>query len=119
MVGAAAVTIAQQARGLSSLQKTTDRSRATGAELERGQEPTKNESELSNELEQTRAKLADRDRALIHANQWIEYLAERGADLEQQVAREASAPQILRDQVEALATQSAAADNRIAELERE
>lgn len=109
--------IAEQVRRLSSLKPATCHNRIPSAEFERGLETGK--SELANELEQTRAKLAERDTALIRANQWIEYLAERGAKLELQVAGEIPALQMLTEQAEVLAAQFAAATKRVAELEGE
>jgi len=109
--------VAEKMRRLSSLQRTGCQNPTPSAEFERGPETSK--SELANELEQTRAKLAERDAALIYAKQWIEYLAERGAKLEQFVPRETDAPQILKGHVEAPTEQSAATNKPVAELEAE
>jgi chromosome segregation ATPase len=109
--------VAEQVRRLSSITPAAYRDRTSSAEFER--EPETDKSEFGNELEQTRAKLAERDTALIRANQWIEYLAERGAELEQQAARDTPALQILTEQAEALAAQFAAANKRVADLEGE
>jgi len=111
------MTVAQQVRRLSSFKKAMYHSGTSGAELERGLETAENE--LANELEQARAKLAEREKALTHAKHWIEYLAKKGAELEQQVARETPGSQTLKEHVEALTAQTAAADKRIAELEGE
>jgi hypothetical protein len=117
IVGRAAMIVAEQVRRLLSLKRATYHNRTPSAEFERGLETGKNE--LVNELEQTRAKLAERDSALICANQWIEYLAERGAKLEQQVTRDSTALQILTEHEEVLAAQAVAANKRVAELEGE
>jgi chromosome segregation ATPase len=109
--------VAEQVRRLSSITPAAYRDRTSSAEFER--EPETDKSEFANELEQTRAKLAERDTALIRANQWIEYLAERGAELEQQVARDTPGLQILTEQAEALAAQFTAANKRVADLEGE
>ena len=94
------MTVAQQVRRLSSFKKAMYHSGTSGAELERGLETAENE--LANELEQARAKLAEREKALTHAKHWIEYLAKKGAELEQQVARETPGSQTLKEHVEAL-----------------
>jgi hypothetical protein len=117
MVGKAAMIVAGKVRRLPSLKWARCQNPTPSTEFERGLETGKNE--LANELEQTRAKLAERDATLIHAKQWIEYLAERGAKLEQQVPRETAAPQILKEHVEALTEQSAAANKPVAKLEGE
>jgi chromosome segregation ATPase len=111
------MTVAEQVRRLSSLNRTTYHAQTPDAEFEG--EPETDKSELANELAQTRANLAERDTALIRAKQWIEHLAQRFAELEQQVAQEALAPKILKDHVEVLGAQSAAASKRITELEGE
>jgi hypothetical protein len=106
------------AKQVRRLNWATDDTQVSGGESELGSEAGKDE--LTNELERTRAELAERDTALTRAKQWIKYLAERGAELEQRGARESPTPQIPKEHVEAaLDVQSAATDKRIAELEGE
>jgi chromosome segregation ATPase len=66
-----------------------------------------------------RSLVAKRDEELSSAKRWIEYLAKRGAILEQQVAAKSPAPEALNERVEALAAQSAASEKRAKELEGE
>jgi hypothetical protein len=118
IVGRAAMTVAEQVRKLTSSARATSYDTPNpGEESEFGLDTGKDE--LANELEQMRASLAEREASLIRAKQWIKYLAERGVELEQQVARQVDTPPIRKEDIEALAAQSAAADKQAVELEVE
>jgi hypothetical protein len=117
VVARAAMTVAEQVRRLSSFKSTTDDVQTPQTQFVRKFDA--DNDELANELEQTHARLDERDAELISLKRLIEYLAERGAKLEQQVARETSAPRVLEKLVEAPTKQSAVPDKRIADLEAE
>ncbi len=117
MVGKAAMIVAEKVRRLSSLQRATAQSLTPNTTFECGLDA--DGSEFANELAQTRAELIERDKALIHANRWIEYLAERGAELERQVAQETPVPRVPEEDMNAPNDQSAATNKRATELESE
>lgn len=117
MVGRATSILAKKVRRLSPLQRATSSNPTSDAEFERGLEAGK--SEFANELAQAPTKLAERDAAPIQANQWVDYLAERGVELEHQVAGEAPAARIPEERVEAPTEQSVVTNKRVAELEGE
>jgi hypothetical protein len=120
LMGRVAMTVAEQLRRLSSFKQTTyDAYDAPAPQAEFERKFETDNAELANELERTRVRLDERDAALIRVKQLIEYLAERGAKLEQQVAQETPAPQTLEEEVEAPTKQSAVADKRTADLEAE
>ena len=110
------MTVAKQVRRLSSLKRATYDIQTAGADFEPKLERSKNA--LANELEQLGAKFSERDTALARAKQVIEYLAERGAQLEHQGAL-ACAPPILEERLEEQAAQSVTAEKRVVELEGE
>ncbi len=102
--GMAAMAAVEQLRRRPLLKRPRSYPRTFGTEFDQGLEEYK--IDLTNELEQTRAKLTERDTALAHAKQRIKFLAKRVAQLEQLVLREAAASR-----------RAAAADRPVAELD--
>jgi hypothetical protein len=98
-MGTAAMAVAEHARRRPSFKSPT------------GSEPSA--IELANELEQTRAQLAERDSALARTEEKNRFLTERVAQLEYQIAREIAATRNLNEQVKALAGK----DQAVSELE--